>query len=209
MKIRGYRIELGEIVSCLNRLPGVEASAAAVHTIGDVPSLIAYVVLSADARQRGLTANDFREYLASRLPDYMVPAAIVSLADLPITSNGKLDRAGLPPPSQDNVLPGSDVPATHPGHARADCGTAGAPSAPPSDSASVQGQLAELVASLVGQSVAADEDFFLVGGHSMLGVQLLSRIKDHFGVKLSLRQLFSTPTVAGLRAAIIRQIDNS
>lgn len=189
VKIRGYRVELGEIVACLDRFPGVEASAAAVQTSGDGPSLVAYVVLGADARQKGLTAGDLREFLAPRLPDYMIPSAFVSLVSLPVTAHGKLDRAALPPPSRENMLPDADAPAD----------AAAADSA-----AGVESQLAELVASLVGRPVSAEEDFFLVGGHSLLGVQLLSRIKDQFGVKLGLRQLFSTPTVAGLSAEIVR-----
>jgi amino acid adenylation domain-containing protein len=190
VKIRGYRVELGEIVACLDRFPGVDASATAVQTTGDGPNLVAYVVLSADARQRRLTANDLREFLAPRLPDYMIPATFVSLASLPVTPNGKLDRSALPPPSRENMLPDRDSAAE----------TTWAGSA-----AGVEGQLAELVASLVGRPVSLGEDFFLVGGHSLLGVQLLSRIKEQFGVKLGLRQLFSTPTVAGLSAEIIRQ----
>ncbi len=191
VKIRGYRVELREIVTWLDRFPGIMASAAALQNTADGPVLVAYVVLTADARQNDLAASDLRAFLASRLPDYMVPAAFVSLAALPVTPNGKLDRAALPPPTKDNMLPEATAPATEPA---------------PNRAAGIEAQLAEMVASLVGRPVSHEEDFFLVGGHSMLGVQLLSRIRDQFGVKLALRQLFSTPTVAGLSAEISRQL---
>lgn len=196
VKIRGYRVELGEIVACLDRCPGIETSAVILHTAGDVPTLIAYVVLTRDGNGKNLTANDVQEFLAPRLPDYMIPASFVPLADLPVTTNGKFDRSALPAPTADNVLPGRHAPAS----AEATVNSA----------TGVQQQLADLVASLLGQpAVGAEQNFFLVGGHSMFGVQLLSHIQDLFDVKLTLRQLFSTPTIAGLAAEIVRQTGSS
>jgi acyl carrier protein len=195
VKVRGYRVELGEIVACLDRCPGIETSAVSVRAVGDVPALIAYVVLTRDGNGKNLTANDLQEFLAPRLPDYMIPTSFVPLAELPVTANGKLDRSALPAPTTDNVLPGRHVPVSAEATANSAIG--------------VQRQLADLVASLLGQpTVGVEENFFLAGGHSMLGVQLLSRVKDLFGVKLTLRQLFSMPTVAGLTAAIVRQTGN-
>src|SRR5206468_2776742 len=89
VKIRGYRIEPGEIVACLDRYPGVEASAVAVHENGGGPALLAYIVACHDAR---LTAADLRRHLAARLPDYMIPAAFVAMGSFPLTPNGKLDK---------------------------------------------------------------------------------------------------------------------
>ncbi len=186
VKIRGYRIELCEIVTSLNRFAGIEASAVSVQDIGDAgPTLIAYVVPACDAR---LTAQELREFLAARLPDYMVPAFFVSILELPLTANGKLDTSALPPPCADNLLPdrvvSNEAPSEHNG---------------------LQQQISALVASLLGRpGIEAGDNFFMVGGHSMLGVQLVARIRDVFGVKLTLRQLFTAPTVADLSTEVAR-----
>ncbi len=186
VKIRGYRIEPGEIVECLNSLAGVEASLVAVHDVADAgPSLVAYVVPVCDAR---LTSADLRDHLATHLPDYMIPAYFISIPALPVMVNGKLDKSALPAPTTDNLLP--DRPLI------SDAST---------EDSSLQQQISALVASLLGRpSIAAEDNFFMVGGHSMLGVQLVARIRDVFGVKLTLRQLFSAPTVAGLAVEIAR-----
>ncbi len=186
VKIRGYRIELGEIVVSLNRCAGIEASVISVRDIGDAgPTLVAYVVPASDAR---LTAPELRDFLAARLPEYMVPPFFVSIPQLPMTVNGKLDTSALPAPGTDNLLP-DRVAANH----------------GPSERNGFQQQISELVASLLGRpSIEADDNFFMVGGHSMLGVQLVARIRDVFGVKLTLRQLFSAPTVAGLSTEVAR-----
>jgi amino acid adenylation domain-containing protein len=190
VKIRGYRVELGEVVACLDRYPGVEACAVTARDGGEGPVLVAYVIAARDAR---LTASALRAFLAARLPDYMVPANFVSLAELPLTANGKLDRAALPAPTADNLLPNRAPEEVN--HA--------APAAPGDGP---KQRIAALVASLLGQpSVDADENIFMLGGHSMLGAQLLARIKNLFGVTLTLRQLFSGPTVAALAAEVARQ----
>jgi amino acid adenylation domain-containing protein len=190
VKIRGYRIELGEIIACLDRCPGVEACAVVARDGADGPSLIAYVMPAHDAK---LTAFGVREFLAARLPDYMLPAQYVQLTTLPLTANGKLDRAALPTPTADNVLP-----------ARPPEAVAAMPSGPAEGH---QQQIATLVASLLGQpAVDPEANFFMIGGHSMLGVQLVSRIRDLFGVKLTLRQLFTAPTIAALAAEVTRLV---
>lgn len=185
-KIRGYRIELAEIVACLKRLAGIEAAVISVREVGGGgPSLVAYVVPDGDTR---LTASALRDFLASRLPDYMIPRFFVSIPTLPVTANGKLDPSALPAPEVENLIPDQLAVTT----AR-------------SEGDGLQHQISALVASLLGRpSIEADDNFFLVGGHSMLGVQLVARIRDVFGVKLTLRQLFTTPTVAGLSAEVAR-----
>lgn len=192
IKIRGYRIEPGEIAAWLDRYPGIEASAIALMACAAGPALVAYVVLAWDAR---VTAGDLREFLAARLPEYMIPTSFVKLSALPMTANGKLDKEALPAATSENVLP-----------MRAAGEPAGAHDAAGVDG--VQSRLAEVVAALVNQpSIGADENFFMIGGHSMLGVQLVARIRDLFGVKLTLRQLFGAPTVAGLSRAIAEHLD--
>ncbi|HZK82847.1 MAG TPA: phosphopantetheine-binding protein, partial [Humisphaera sp.] len=188
VKIRGYRIELGEIVSLLDRYPGIEISAVTVRNdVEGDPTLVAYVVGARDSR---LIASDIRQFLAARIPDYMLPSRFVALAELPMTANGKLDRAALPAPTAENLLPDATPPTAE---------TA-------SDSSSgVESKIASVVASLLGQATVRREDnFFMIGGHSMLGVQLVARIRDTFGVRLTLRQLFTAPTIAALSAEVMR-----
>jgi amino acid adenylation domain-containing protein len=179
VKIRGYRVELGEIVARLDRAPGVQASAVvALQSPSDSgPVLVAYIVAAPDAR---MNASDLREFLAAKLPDYMIPSRFVTLAELPMTPNGKLDKSALP------AAPPVAAPA-------------------PASSDGVQKRIAAMVAALLEQpTVEPEENFFMIGGHSMLGVQLVARIRDMFGVKLTLRQLFNAPTVAALTAEVAR-----
>jgi amino acid adenylation domain-containing protein len=186
IKIRGYRIEPGEIIARLDRYPGVEASTVAVTTSAAGPALVAYVVPAWDAE---LNAGDLREFLAERLPDYMIPASFVRMTALPMTANGKLDKGALPAATPENLIPGRSV-----------------LSVADEESASVSAKISALVTSLLNTpSVAPDDNFFLIGGHSMLGVQLVARLREMFGVKLTLRQLFDAPTVAALSSAIERQ----
>jgi len=184
VKIRGYRIELGEIIACLDRFLAIQASAVVVREDAEAgPQLVAYVVAAPKAK---VTAVDLREFLSARLPDYMIPSIFVAVDALPMTANGKLDKSALPAPSADNLLPrgGDAAPAAAPGSA-------------------LEQRIAAMVASLLGQaSVAREENFFMAGGHSMLGVQLAARIRDTFGVKLHLRQLFGAPTIAALSAEV-------
>jgi len=186
VKIRGYRIELGEVIASLSQFDGIQANVVVVRDMGDGgPTLVAYVVPRSDAR---LTASDLREFLASRLPDYMIPSLFVSVTELPIMANGKVDKSALPAPCADDLVP-NDI-------AESGC---------QSESDGVQLQVSTLVASMLGRSsIGADENFFMVGGHSMLGVELVARIRDTFGVKLTLRQLFTAPTVAALSGEVAR-----
>jgi amino acid adenylation domain-containing protein len=204
VKIRGYRIELGEIAAWLDRCPGVAACAVVARdpeqggdgAFADGPLLVAYVVPARDAQ---LTATGLREFLAQRLPDYMIPARFVAIAALPTTTNGKLNKSALPAPAANNLL-SDQVSERTPSEA------AGSLS---SDNDLVQ-QVATLVASLVGQtSVDTEANFFMIGGHSMLGAQLVAQISERFGVKLTLRQLFSAPTVAALSAEVERRTSRS
>jgi amino acid adenylation domain-containing protein len=183
VKIQGNRVELGEISATLNRHPAVRSSIVVVgdHDLGE-RRLIAYVVPAdepADARQ-------LRAYLATHLPNYMVPAAFLSLRELPLTPNGKVDRAALPPTGSAEVVQ-------------------------PRDSARPRSELEQVLERLVAElleldHVGIDENFFMIGGHSLLGAQLLVRIGDRFGIEMTLRSLFDNPTVAGIAAEVERLI---
>jgi acyl carrier protein len=173
LKIRGFRIEPGEIEAVLAAHPAVNA--AAVIARDDGPGdrrLVAY------AASDGADPADLRDYLADRLPGYMVPAAVVVLPALPMTANNKLDRRALPAPERAVGGPGCRRP-----------------------SSPAEEVLAGLFAELLDcDEVGVDDDFFALGGHSLLAARLVGRVRAALGVELALRRVFDTPTVAGLAA---------
>lgn len=184
VKIRGYRIEPDEIAFALNRHPGVRASAvmAREDTPGD-QRLVAYVV---PVNETAAAASALRAFLATCLPDYMIPTAFVRLKELPLSLNGKVDRAALPAP--DAVTEGRGVETASP-------------------LSPVEARLADFVATLLHlDQVGLDDNFFLLGGHSLLGTQLIARIADSLGVELTLRTLFEAPTVRQLAAEVEQRI---
>lgn len=180
--IRGVRIEPGEIAAVLNSHPAVRSSVVLTDGATCNPRLIAYVVPAlADLPDAG----DLRNHLHRYLPEAMVPTSFVWRDELPLTANGKIDRAAL---SAALVVRTSDHP----------------PAAPRTETertvAAIAAELLEL------DAVGIDEDFFLIGGHSLLAAQLHARLSDFFGVELSLRALFDHPTVAGLADEVERAI---
>lgn len=184
IKVRGYRIEPNEIVSVLDEHPAVQASCviAREDTTGN-KRLVAYIVPAAGVQ---ITVGSLRDFLAKRLPDYMLPATFVLLNALPLTPNGKVDRAALPAPDATNTV--RDEVAAAP-------------------DTLVEAQVAEIVATLLSiEQVGIDDNFFMLGGHSLLGTQLIAQIADTFGVDLSLRSLFSAPTVRLLSVEIETRI---
>jgi amino acid adenylation domain-containing protein len=191
VKIRGYRIEPGEVVAVLGGHPTVATAAVVPRGDGLDRSLAAYVVPAKGAQPN---APMLRRYLGERLPDYMVPTHFVAMDALPMTLNGKVDRDRLPEPSPENLLPNTEADPSSVAKAVPASG--------------VEGRITAMVLALLGQpSIGRDDNFFLVGGHSMLGVQLVAKIRDAFGVKLTLRQLFSAPTIAALAAEVGRLAD--
>ncbi|WP_405582823.1 amino acid adenylation domain-containing protein [Streptomyces sp. NBC_01190] len=183
VKLRGFRIELGEIEAALAALPEVRGATVTVRE--DQPGdqrLTAYLTAADGASP--LDPARLREALRTTLPEYMLPAAYVELAALPLTANGKIDRRALPAPD----------PAAHL------AGGAGAGRLPrtPREEA-----LAGIFADLLGvDRVGADDDFFQLGGHSLLATRLVSRVRSVLGVELAIRDLFEHPTVAGLAALL-------
>jgi amino acid adenylation domain-containing protein len=181
IKIRGYRVEPNEIIAVLNRHTAVQASA--VIERGDEidnQHLVAYIVVNAGHARP--TATELRDLLRSRLPEYMIPAAFVVVPDLPLTPNGKLDREALRPPDPSTTLPDQNY---------------------LSPRTLLEEKLSSLVASLLGVSrVGVNDNFFLIGGHSLFGTQLIARIRDRFGVELPLRSVFESPTPALLAQEI-------
>ncbi|HYO14676.1 MAG TPA: amino acid adenylation domain-containing protein [Thermoanaerobaculia bacterium] len=181
VKVRGYRIELGEIEVALCRDPGVREAVvlAREDTPGD-QRLVAYVVPQGE-RTAGPSPADLRDHLRRSLPEYMIPAGFVTLAELPVTANGKLDRRALPPPQWGTGTETGSAAALTP----------------------VEEIVARLWAEVLGlPRVGPDDNFFELGGHSLSGTQVVSRLRQAFQVDLPLRALFAAPTVAGLAAEI-------
>ncbi|TFI59009.1 amino acid adenylation domain-containing protein [Sphingomonas parva] len=178
VKIRGHRVEPDEVASVLGRHPAVGACTVVARRAADGgDALVGYVV-----PQRTLTAEELRSFLAEQLPDYMVPASFVRLDALPLTANGKLDKAALPDPAEENALE-----------------TAGFSAA----TTLAEQRLAEILAEVLGRGpVGIDDNFFLLGGHSLLGTQVVLRAGEAFGIELTLRDLFLAPTIRQLAAHV-------
>ncbi|MFF3215464.1 amino acid adenylation domain-containing protein [Streptomyces sp. NPDC002886] len=173
IKLRGFRIEPGEIEATLARHPGVGQIAVVVFEDGPGGKrLVAYAVPRAG---HGLTDEALLRWAADELPEHMVPSAAVLLDSIPLTVNGKPDRKALPAPAL----------AARP---------AGRPPRNPREEV-----LCGLFAEVLGvEGVGIDDNFFGLGGHSLLGVRLVSRMRTVLGLERGVRDLFRTPTVAGL-----------
>jgi amino acid adenylation domain-containing protein len=180
VKVRGYRIELGEIETMLRRHE--EVGDAVVIVREDKPGekrLVAYVVTRDGAIP---DSEDLKRHLRERLPEYMVPGTFVQLGEMPLTSNGKLNRKGLPAPDRER-----------PGRERGYVG----PRTPTEE------MLCGIWADVLRlERVGVDDNFFDLGGHSLLATQVASRILQMLGVDLELRWLFMKPTVSGLAEAV-------
>jgi amino acid adenylation domain-containing protein len=180
VKIRGYRIELGEIENVLRQHPGVLD--VIVMAREDVPGdkrLAAYVVPGA---AQELKISELRNHLMAKLPDYMIPSGFMLLEELPLMSNGKVDRHALPSLEhtrqeleQDYVAPRNDV----------------------------EEKLAAIFSEVLNvEEVGVEDNFFLLGGHSLSATQVMTRILGVLQADIPLRRIFETPTVAGLAQAV-------
>lgn len=175
LKIRGVRIEPVEIETTLRAHPSIRD--AAVVSQGTPARLIAYIVSSPPIEDR-----DVRQYLASRLPAAMVPSAFVSVESLPRSAGGKLDRRALPAITERSIRPAQPI-------------------MPPETP--IQRALVTIWQELLRTPrVGIDDDFFAIGGHSLLGMQVIALVRDRLGVGVAIRQLFETPTIRQLAAAI-------
>jgi len=180
VKVRGFRIELGEIESVLREHESVtEAVVIALADQGNEKRLVAYVVTVPEASRN---VSELRGYLKERLPDYMIPSAFVYLDALPLTSHGKIDRRALPAPD-----------AERPALAEAFI----APQTP------TEKGLASIWTRLLGiNRVGINDNYFELGGDSLLATQLVSQLRGVFEVELPLVNLFQYPTLAELAASI-------
>jgi amino acid adenylation domain-containing protein len=179
-KIRGQRVELDEIGSILAQHPSIDfATAISISQAGE-NRLVAYVLpKESDCVP---TSYELQSHLLGVLPGYMIPSIFIRLRALPLSPNGKLDLAMLPQPTSPNLLEQKMEKA---------------PASP------IEGKLLTMVRELLSNDEVSTEDsFFLAGGHSLLGMQLVMRVRERFGVNLTLRQLFEAPTVESLAGLV-------
>lgn len=177
-KVRGHRVEPEETASVLRDHPAVRAGAVIAAPAADGGDMLVGYVVAGDT----VTAEDLRDHLAQTLPDYMIPAAFVRMDALPLTANGKLDKQALPAPSDDNAL------------SSAGFATAQTPA---------EERLVAILEAVLGRgNVGIDDNFFLLGGHSLLGTQVVLRAGEAFGIDLTLRDLFQAPTIRQLALRI-------
>lgn len=203
VKIRGYRIELGEIESVLVEHPSVNEVAVIDQTDAlGTKSLVAYVVVEdgkMSSQDDGLSPSDhlvtgaeLRHYLRTKLPEYMVPSHFIVLDALPLTTNGKIDRAALPVPNSSKNL-----------YEQRRNGRLAKHVVPPRDG--VEMKLAPIWESVLSvHPISVQEDFFDLGGNSLLAVRLMARIQQTFGKSVPLSALFQYGTVEQL-ANLLRQ----
>ncbi|MDH6139909.1 amino acid adenylation domain-containing protein [Kitasatospora sp. GP30] len=174
VKLRGHRIEPGEIESVLTRHPAVREAVVLPKTFAeDDRRLVAYVRCGAD-----VTEAELKSAARGLLPEYLMPSRVVLLRDFPLNGSGKVDRKALDalPLTEDDPGERYEAPATP-----------------------TQAQLATAWHDLLGRSrIGVREDFFTAGGHSLLAVRLLHRVRDEFGVEVPLDAFFAAPTIAGL-----------
>lgn len=180
IKLRGYRIEPVEITSVLDRHPHVASSLVTAYSIDSGEKrLVAYIVPAPAAR---VNVAELRKFLSESLPDYMLPSTFVKLDRLPTSEHGKVDLAALPEPTAENVLDDDRF------------------EAPQSE---IEQWLAGFLGGLIGVArVSRDDNFFNLGGHSLMGAQLIAKVHQTFGVELSLRRLFDHPTVREISSEI-------
>jgi len=179
IKIRGFRIEPEEIACVINRHPAVVSSAVIARNDAGEKRLVAYVVAASGVE---IPDRDLRDLVTRALPDYMVPAIFVQLDRIPVTANGKLDKAALPAPTDKNQLRRDNYVAPR---------------------TELEGVVEGILSPILGLAqVSIHDNFFLLGGHSLMGAQVISKVRDIFDVELNLRNVFECPTVAKLAARI-------
>ncbi|HEX8079097.1 MAG TPA: amino acid adenylation domain-containing protein [Jatrophihabitans sp.] len=179
LKIRGYRVESGEIEAVLRGHPDIAEAVVSVRGAGHDVRLVGYLVTRSGADQ---PPQDLRDRLREVLPDYMVPAAFVVLAKLPLTGSGKIDHRALPEPEWG----------------------AAAGQAPTAPRTPLEAELTVIFSELLGlpEPVGVMDNFFALGGHSLTATRLMTQLRAAYGVDLPVRMLFADPTVAGLAAVV-------
>ena len=175
VKVRGFRIELGEIENVLLQHASIKENVVVVREDGGDKRIVAYVVFAEGSE---VTSEEIKDHLRAQLPDYMVPQAVVTLAAIPLTRNGKVDRRALPAPDSR----ARDIAAEYV-----------APATP------VEEMVAGIWSELFGiEHIGVNDNFFELGGHSLLATQVLARVEEVLSVKLPLRDFFEATSVRTL-----------
>jgi amino acid adenylation domain-containing protein len=184
IKIRGYRIEPGEIENELANHPAVQENVIVMREDApDQPYLAAYVVTRPSLQ---VAAQDLRQFLHERIPAYMVPTAFVLMDKLPLTPNGKVDRRALPSPDELSTQNTTET------------------ETPLNE---IESALADIWREVIGlEEVQRGDNFFDLGGHSVLVTQMLTRVRRGFGVELTLRNVFETPSLGELAQLIDQRL---
>jgi thioester reductase-like protein len=181
VKVRGYRIEMGEIEVALTGHPSVGQAVVVAHRVNSSEATLAAYVVPAKAGKEP-DPNQLRTFLRQSLPEYMIPSAFVTLDALPLTPNGKVDRRALPEVSNETLTARTEYVAPRTADEQA---------------------IAEICAEVLNlERVGIHDDFFEIGGNSLIATRLVFQLQEHFQVKLPLVRLFETPTVAGLSKSI-------
>jgi amino acid adenylation domain-containing protein len=183
VKIRGFRVEPGDVAAALRAHPGVRESVVVVAGEGAQRHLIGYVTPADGADPDSLRPSVLREFLATRLPEYLIPTGYQTIGRLPLNANGKVDRAALPPPERETL----------------------APAIPPRSA--TEERLAEIWRMLLpADSPCGDigraDSFFALGGNSLSAAHLMFRIAEVFGVELGMAAFYDAPTLTACAAAI-------
>ncbi|HEX6502548.1 MAG TPA: amino acid adenylation domain-containing protein [Terriglobales bacterium] len=180
VKIRGFRVELGEIEAAITKYPGVRQAVVVPRQMSpDDLRLVAYAV--AEVSQQ-LKVSELRKFLKDKLPAYMLPTSFVMIEAFPLNANGKIDRKALPVPDNKSSDVGEDFVA------------------PRTDD---EQKLAAIWADVLQvSSIGVQDNFFALGGHSLMAIQVISRVRNQFAIELPLRTLFENPTIAELAVAM-------
>jgi acyl carrier protein len=179
VKVRGYRIELGEVETVLRQHPEVSEAVVVVREGAARDQQIVAYIVSEDGAETPI--GELRMFLKEQLPEYMIPAAFVRLDELPLTTSGKINRKDLPSPDGPPVAAETFV-------------------APRTQTEEV---IAKIWADVMQvESVGVHDDFFALGGHSLIATQMISRLRENFALDVPLRSIFETLTVARLAVVI-------
>jgi acyl carrier protein len=180
VKLRGYRIELGEVEAALQQHPFIREAVAVISEENSERRLVAYVVAP---HGKSLMVSELRAHMRERLPEYMIPAVFVMLAEMPLTPNGKVDRRALPLP--EGVRPELEKEYVAPRN-------------------ETEEALAVIWGQILGvEKIGVNDNYFDLGGDSLMAMQLISRMSEVFQVKLQVNQFFEAPSVQEM-AQIIR-----
>jgi amino acid adenylation domain-containing protein len=183
VKIRGFRIELGEIESVLLQHPTIKDCVVTVQENAENDQrLIAYIVL----KESSFSVTNLRNFLQSKLPEYMVPSVFITLKELPLTQNGKVNRQELPAPDKARLE--NDRLYVAPRNSTED------------KIANIWTEILKL------QRISIHDNFFDLGGHSLIVTQVISRLRDIFDVEIFVQQIFETPTIADLAVIVTQKL---